>query len=259
VFKNVWLCTCLSTVLLATTACSTTGTHHEENSTLESYNRAVYNFNSKFDKYLMKPVAQGYRKITNQYTRDRINNALANIKEPVSAINHLLQGDPVKSGASVARFAINTTLGLAGTYDVAAQGWNLTKDKTGFDETLATWNVPDGPFIMLPFLGPSTPRATVGLVADSFSNPMYWGTANDANIRDKVYLPYIAINAIALRESGLDLLDDLERNSVDFYTTMKSAYLQNRKDLGQDDDANPAASYDFGMEEEFESFDEEDY
>ena len=258
-FKNICLCTCLSTILLATTGCSTMTNHHKEDSALESYNRAVYNFNSKFDKYLMKPVAQGYRKITNQYTRDRVNNALANIKEPVSAVNHLLQGEPIKSGASIARFAINTTLGLAGTYDVAAQAWNLPKDKTGFDETLATWNVPDGPFIMLPFLGPSTPRATVGLVADSFSNPMYWGTANDANIRDKVYLPYIAINAIALRESGLDLLDDLERNSVDFYSTMKSAYLQNRKDLGQDDNENPAASYDFGMEEEFESFDEEDY
>lgn len=258
--KKICLSACLSTILLATTACSTTNIHHEDNDgALESYNRAVYKFNSKFDKYLMKPVAQGYRKITNQYTRDRINNALANVKEPVSAINHLLQGEPVKSGASLARFAINTTLGLAGTYDVAAQGWNLPKDKTSFDETLATWNVPDGPFIMLPFLGPSTPRATVGLAVDSFANPMYWGTANDANIRDKVYLPYIAINAIALRESGLDLLDDLERNSVDFYTTMKSAYIQNRQGLGQDENANHAASYDFGMEEEFEGFDEENY
>lgn len=254
--KKFWLYSCLSSVMLMTSACSTTSYHDE--GALETYNRAIFTFNSKFDKYLMKPAAQGYRKITNQYTRDRINNALANIKEPVSAVNHLLQGDPIKSGASIARFAINTTLGLAGTYDIASLGWNLPKDKTGFDETLATWNVPDGPFIMLPFVGPSTPRATVGLVADSFSNPMYWATANDANIRDKIYLPYMAINAVALRESNLELLDDLERNSVDYYSTMKSAYMQNRQDMGKDDE-NSTASYDFGMEIEDETFDEENY
>ena len=253
------LCTCLSALGLMTTACSTSGTATStaDDGALESYNRAVYTFNSKFDKYLLKPVAQGYRKATNQYTRDRVNSALANIKEPVSAVNHLLQGEPVKSGKSVARFAINSTLGLAGTYDVAALGWNLPKQKTGFDETLATWNVPDGPFLMVPFLGPSTPRALAGLAADSFANPMYWGTLNDANIRDKVYLPYLAINAVALRESGLDLLDDLERNSVDYYSTLKSAYTQNRKGMGRQNNDDAAASYDFGMEEEFDEFDEE--
>ena len=253
------LCTCLSALGLMTTACSTSGsaTSTADDGALESYNRAVYNFNSKFDKYLLKPVAQGYRKATNQYTRDRVNNALANIKEPVSAVNHLLQGEPVKSGKSVARFAINSTLGLAGTYDVAAQGWNLPKQKIGFDETLATWNVPDGPFLMVPFLGPSTPRALAGLAADSFANPIYLGTLNDANIRDKVYLPYLAINAVALRESGLDLLDDLERNSVDYYSTLKSAYTQNRKGMGRQNNDDAAASYDFGMEEEFDEFDEE--
>lgn len=245
--------TCLSAVSLLTCSCTTTSANHtSDESTLEQVNRAVFTFNSKFDKYLMHPVAEGYRNITTPYVRERVSNALSNVKEPVFALNHLLQGSPVKSGASIARFAINSTLGLAGTYDVAAQGWNLPKEKTGFDETLAVWNVPDGPFIMLPFFGPSTPRAAVGLLADSAANPVYWATQNDANIRDKIYLPYVAVNATALRESTMDLTDDFERNSVDYYTTMKSAYMQNR--TGSDTDG--AASYDFGMEDEDEIFDE---
>lgn len=258
-FKQLRLCTCLSALALATTACSTSGSVSGNDSALESYNRAVYTFNSNFDKYLLKPVAQGYRKITNQYTRDRVNNALSNVKEPVFALNHLLQGEPAKSGGSIARFAINTTLGLGGTYDVAGLGWNLPRQKTGFDETLASWCVPDGPFVMLPFLGPSTPRAAVGLAMDSVTNPVYLSTFNDANVRDKISWPYMAVNAVALREANMDLLDDLERNSVDFYATMKSAYMQNRKGMTCGHVENSAATYDFGMDDEDETFDEEGY
>lgn len=229
-------------------ACATSTTSDNDNA-LETYNRAVYNFNTQFNKYILKPAAQGYRKITNAYTRERVNNALANIKEPISAVNHLLQGEPADSGKSIARFALNTTLGLAGTYDVAENGWNLEKNKTGFDDTLATWGVPDGPFFMLPFVGPSTPRAATGLLADSAVNPVYWTTIHDANVHDKIYYSYVAVNGIALYESKMDILDDLERNSVDFYSTMKSAYLQNRK--GKSDDSD-SVSYDFEMEEDEE-------
>ncbi len=251
--NKLWFYTCLSAASLLTCSCTTTSAGHaSDEPTLEHVNRAVFSFNSKFDKYLMHPVAEGYRNITTPYIRERISNALSNVKEPVFALNHLLQGEPVKSSKSIARFALNSTLGLAGTYDVAGQGWNLPKEKTGFDETLAAWDVPDGPFIMLPFFGPSTPRAAVGLLADSAANPVYWATQNDANIRDKVYLPYIALNATAVRESTMDLTDDFERNSVDYYSTLKSAYMQNRTGSSTDG----AASYDFGMEDEDENFDE---
>ena len=249
---------CLPTIAALLTACSSTtssSVKDDDSGALETYNHAVYNFNMKFNRYVMKPVAKGYRNITNQYVRERVNNALSNIKEPVFALNHLLQGELANSGKDLARFAINTTLGIAGTYDVAGLGWNLPKNKTGFDNTLAAWGVPDGPFLMLPFVGPSTPRATVGLVADSFANPVYIATRADANTRDKIYYTYIAVNGIALYENNMDLLDDLERNSVDFYTTMKSAYLQNR--TGNDAASDTSASYDFGMDDEED--DEEDY
>ncbi|MBQ8465985.1 MAG: VacJ family lipoprotein [Alphaproteobacteria bacterium] len=247
--NKLGLCVYISAFALMTASCSSTSSHNESDG-LESYNRAVYKFNNQFYKYVMKPVSKGYRHITTPTAREHIGNAFSNVKEPIYAVNHLLQGEVVESGKDLARFAVNTTLGIAGTYDVAGKGWNLPKNKTGFDDTLATWGMPDGPFIMLPFVGPSTPRATAGLVADSFANPVYWATANDANIHDKVYYPYVAANAVVVYESGMDVLDDLERNSVDFYTTMKSAYIQNRNGKASDD----TVSYDFGMDDE-----EEDY
>lgn len=248
--KKFWLYTCLSALTLMTAACSSAPTA-ENDGMLESYNRAVYKFNTKFNQYVMKPAAKGYRKITNKYARERISNALSNVKEPIFAVNHLLQGEPLQSGKDLARFAVNTTLGLGGTYDVAGLGWNMPKEKTGFDATLAQWGVPDGPFLMLPFIGPSTPRATAGLVGDALVNPIYWATVNDANIHDKVYYPYMAINAVSLYEANMAILDDLERNSVDFYTTMKSAYEQNRHGMGNAE-ISDTASYDFDMDDEEE-------
>lgn len=245
------LCVCISAFALMTASCASS-TSQNDNGSLESYNRAVYKFNNQFYKYVMKPVSKGYRKITTPDVREHVRNAFSNIKEPISAANHLLQGEFAESGKSVARFAINTTLGIGGTYDVAGKGWNLPKKQTGFDNTLAAWGVPDGPFFMLPLVGPSTPRATTGLVVDSYSNPVYLATVNDANVHDKIYYPYVAANAVVVYESTMDIIDDLERNSVDPYSALKSAYLQNRNGKVSDDEV----SYDFGMDDEDE---EEDY
>ena len=236
------LLTSLAVLTLFTTACASA----PANDPLEPYNRAMHNFNMKFNIYIMNPVTKGYRAITNQYARDRISNAMFNIKEPVSAVNHLLQGKPVRSGKDIARFAINSTLGLAGTYDVAGQGWNLPKDKTGFDATMGAWGVPDGPYFVIPFVGPGTPRAAAGLVVDSFTNPLYLATIHDANVHDKIYYPYVAVNGISLYDANKALLDDLQRNSVDFYSTLKSAYEQNRNGKNTDDNM----SYDFEMDDE---------
>ena len=241
---------CLCGLVLITTACSTAVAQSNDGSALETYNRAVYNFNTQFQKYILKPIAKGYRKITTPYARERISNAMLNIKEPIFAINHVLQGDPLQSGKDIARFAVNSTLGLVGTYDVAGLGWNLPREKTGFDATLTTWGVGDGPFFMLPFIGPSTPRAATGLIGDSLVNPVYWATIHDANVHDKIYYPYMAVNAISQYEAGMDMLDDLERNSVDFYETMKSAYMQNRRGKADTD----SISYDFGMDDEDEDY-----
>ncbi len=252
-----------SLMALVTVSCATqndkntSGIPQEENETLESYNRGMFKFNYQIDKYVLKPVAKGYRAVTTPYVRERVNNALANIKEPISAFNHLLQGEFKESGINLSRLAINSTLGLAGMYDVAG-GWGLQQSKAGFDDTLAKWCVKDGPFIVLPLFGPATPRSTVGMIVDAVTNPIYLATLDaPSSTEDKVSYGYTAISVIAFRESTLDLLDDLERNSVDFYTTMRSAFLQNRQNKGcLNGNENASYDFDFGYEEEDQIFDE---
>ena len=178
-------------------------------------------------------------------------------KEPISAFNHILQGEFRESGINLSRLVINTTLGLAGMYDVAG-GWGLQQSKAGFDDTLAKWCIKDGPFIVLPLFGPATPRSTVGLIVDSVTNPVYLATLNaPSGTKDKISYGYTAVSVVAFRESALDLMDDLERNSVDFYTTMRSAFLQNRQNKGCfNDEGNASYDFDFGYEEEDQIFDE---
>ena len=108
----------------------------EDEGMLETYNRSMFTFNTFFDDYLMKPVAKGYRAVTNDFVRERVRNFFSNLKEPATMINHTLQGNFSDTGKSGGRFLVNSTLGLLGTFDVAS-GWGIEKNKTGLDETLA--------------------------------------------------------------------------------------------------------------------------
>jgi len=260
VIKKAFLFSIFSLTLLFTTSCATSQSQtdqHEHEDTLESFNRAMFTFNYNVDKYVLKPVAKGYRAITTPDVRTRVYSAYLNIKEPMFAANQLLQGEFKQSGISLSRFVINSTLGLAGTFDVAT-AWGLEQKKDDFETTLAKWCVPDGPYIVLPFIGPSTPRAFAGLMVDSFASPVYWLT-NDHDDGIYAYGAYIAAKSIIIREASLELGDDLERNSVDFYTTMKSAYLQNKTDMPNcfnDTQTNAAYDFDFGIEDEEQTFDE---
>ncbi|MBQ8672189.1 MAG: VacJ family lipoprotein [Alphaproteobacteria bacterium] len=227
----------------------------ENDGALETYNRAMFNFNSTVDYYIVKPLAKGYRAITNEFVRERVHNFFNNLKEPASTINHSLQGEFAESAKSLGRFTVNTTLGLLGTFDVAS-GWGINKNRTGFDETLAAWCVPDGPFVMLPFFGPSTPRATVGMAGDAAANPLYWGDYyTNFNHDWEEYSFYYGISAlgfVSLREENIEFLDKLTANSVDPYTTIKSAYIQNRmkmKICGKPAEEE-SASYDFDFDDE---------
>ncbi len=234
--------------------------YQEEDSWLESYNRAVFSFNNGFNHYVLMPVSRAYRAVTNQFFRNRVNGIINNLEEPLYAGNYLLQGEFSQSGVALSRFVINSTLGLFGMFDVAG-GWGLENQPTSFDDTFATWCIPDGPFFMLPFLGPSTPRATAALALDFTADPVYWAVYQDSNVNSKISYTYTGIKAIAVMERNMDFLNDLEKNSVDFYSTMKSAYLQNRKNKGcfRNADENPAVSYDFDfdMEEEEEDIADE--
>lgn len=258
--KKTSLYTLLSLVLAFNVSCASSGTmdQHDQEDGLESFNRAMFSFNYKLDKYFLKPIAKGYRAITNQDVRNRVNSLISNVREPVSMVNQLLQGEVKQSGISASRFVINTTLGLGGTFDVAT-GWGLQVKRDDFERTLAKWCVKDGPYIVLPFVGSTTPRAFTGKTVDAFTTPVYWLTEAEHEDGIYAYSAYYAVMSIAEREAALDLGDDLERNSVDFYTTMKSAYLQNKSDMYNcynDEKKKAAYDFDFGIEEEDETFNE---
>lgn len=228
----------------------------EDDGALENYNRAMFNFNMKLDDYVMKPLAKGYRAVTTKFVRERVSNFFSNLREPATTINHSLQGNFADSGKSLGRFAVNSTLGLLGMFDVAS-GWNLPANKTGFDKTLAAWCVPDGPFVVLPLLGPSTPRAATGMAADAVADPLYWSNQYINFGQDWKRYSFIygltALGFVSAREENLELLDNLTANAVDPYSMVKSAYVQNRLKIGacqSADTENSAASYDFDFDED---------
>ncbi|MFI3242448.1 MAG: VacJ family lipoprotein [Alphaproteobacteria bacterium] len=214
---------------LSLNGCVVSGQSLNHDDKFEGYNRAMFSFNNTVDKYFLKPIAQGYLSVTPKAVQNRVNSIFSNIFEPVSAANHVLQGEFKSAGVNVARFGVNTTLGLLGSFDVAS-GWGLDVEKTNFDETLATWCVADGPFIILPFVGPATPRSAVGLAVDSIANPVNIASNSVTSEGDANSLRYgyAGANVIVARANAMPLLNDLEKNSVDYYTAMRSAYLQNR-------------------------------
>ena len=231
----------------------------DEDSALESYNRAMFTVNAVADHYVIKPVAKGYRAVTNDFVRERVHDFYGNLGQPVSVVNHLLQGNVKDSAKSLGRFLINSTLGLLGTFDVAS-GWGLDDKRTDFDQTLAAWCVPDGPFLILPILGPSTPRATAGMAADAFSGTTYWvgyfsSFGHDWE-RYSFYYGITALGFVSLREEKIELLDNLTANSVDPYSTIKSAYIQNRLKIGICGNKETSAE-DAGYDFDFDDMDDE--
>lgn len=232
--------------------CATSTEKGKDTSALESYNHAMFKFNHAVEKGVIRPVAKGYRAVTNDYVRQRVTNFFNNIEEPISMANHLLQGDLQSTGENFARFVINTTIGGLGLYDVASKA-GLGKNPTGFDETLATWCVPDGPYVILPIIGPSTPRAATGWVADGYTSPSYW-IAHESGDNDAEWIYYGVSSLKYLNKyaENIKVLESLEEGSVDYYEAMKSAYMQNRakiKVCGKKAVAQ-TPDYDFDMDDE---------
>ena len=253
--RKLFLGMALALSISSGTAFAAAGNHDmyaDDESVLEVYNRAMFSFNNVFNHYVFMPVAEFYRDITTPFVRKRISNIFDNLHEPVSAGNYLLQADPKRSGISLSRFVINSTLGLFGMFDVA-EAWGLPEKQTGFDDTFAEWCIPDGPYLVLPFLGPSTPRAAVSTGLAFVFDPVYWTTINDANVHDKIAYGMAVVYGVTAMEQNMDLLKDLESNSMDYYAAMKAAYMQNRKNKGCfKDDLSTTAGYDFdfGIEDE---------
>lgn len=183
-------------------------------------NRWTYAFNDTTDKAIVKPAAQGYQAIVPAYARDRIGDFLQNLTEPVSLLNNMLQLKAEDSIMTLGRFVFNSTLGLGGFIDIATP-MGIPRQSEDFGQTLAYWGVKPGPYIVLPFFGPSNLRDSISLVPDLLAGP----TTNINS--DSGTVAFQVIRVLDLRESLLPV-DRLLDEQVDPYSFVKSGYEQNR-------------------------------
>ncbi|MBY0462681.1 MAG: VacJ family lipoprotein [Alphaproteobacteria bacterium] len=203
---------------------------------LEPMNRAFFNFNRVLDGILLKPMAIGYDTVFPHPVKEGVTNFLDNISAPLGAINYTLQGEGEKTLETIARFLINTTFGIFGLVDVAKEVGIPSKPAT-FNQTLATWGVETGPYLMVPFVGPSSFRGTYGMVADWYLNPLYYIAHNKHRQGNRygqqVYLLYAlyGLDVINRRSKLIDALNDIERNSLDPYVTIRNLYFQKQAEM----------------------------
>ena len=200
--------------------------YEETNDPWEPMNRGIHAFNQAADKAVLKPIAKGYRAAVPGFYRDSVGNFFDNLRQPVYLVNGLLQGRLKDAGSSVGRFLLNTTFGFFGLFDVATE-MGIPNPRNDFGQTLAKWgwDGDGGPFIMLPFLGPSNVRDGIGTGVDALGHPLGWALWNDAEL----HYGLLGVDAVSARENAMDLLDDLEKSSTDYYATLRTMSRQNRK------------------------------
>ncbi|MCK6418711.1 MAG: VacJ family lipoprotein, partial [Alphaproteobacteria bacterium] len=201
------------------------------NDPFEPMNRKIFAFNKAVDDAYINPVVLGYREALPQPVRTGVSNVFRNLRSPIDFINQTLQGDFEGAGTVVARTVINTTVGIAGLMDVA-EDQGLPYEQEDFGQTLASWGVGHGPYVVVPVLGPSSTRDYIGYFADAFMNPVRMYLFNTD--REDVYYALAGAQYLELRESLYDVLADLENASIDYYASVRSTYYQRREALVQD-------------------------
>lgn len=231
--RRVLLVAGLSTVLLLQGCAGVATYDRDPRDPLEGLNRAVYQFNDGLDTVVLKPLARGYNAIVPAPVNKGVTNFFGNIDDITSAVNNLLQFKLTRAVSDVGRVLVNSTVGLLGVMDVASN-MNLPKYGEDFGQTLGSWGFGPGPYIVLPLLGPSSGRDTIGLVADWFTDP----------------INYIEDDQVRWGLKGLDLIDTradllnasrvLDEAALDPYSFLRNAYLQRRQSAVYD--GNPPLS-----------------
>lgn len=204
-------------------ACATQGPRHPSDP-FESVNRAVYKFNDIGDRYAFKPVAQAYAAVLPQFVRTGVHNFFSNLDDVVVVTNDLLQGKGTNASRDGVRLMANTVFGGLGLVDVASMR-GITKRVEDFGQTMAVWGVPSGPYLVLPFLGPSTVRDGAGRYVDSYIDPVWQIT--DVPPRNVA----VGLRLLDNRASILPAEKLFEQAAVDRYDFLRDAYLQRRRSL----------------------------
>lgn len=187
----------------------------------EPMNRALYGLNDTVDRVSLKPIAKGYKAIVPSFARNGVSNFYDNLLTPLIMINNFLQGKPGDGFIDFGRLLINSTIGVGGLFDVATP-IGLEEHDEDFGQTFAVWGIPDGPYVLIPVLGPYTLRDAIALPLDFLADPL-WHYRN-SSVRDKLWI----MQAIDIRTSFLSVEETLNK-SYDPYVTLRQAYLQNRE------------------------------
>jgi len=225
----------------------------------ESYNRAAFEFNDGVDRYLLKPVATGYDTITPAPVQKGIHNFFSNLDDVIVIFNDLLQLKFIQLASDTGRFLVNSTLGIAGLIDWASD-MGMPKHQEDFGQTLGYWGVPEGPYFVVPFWGPSTIRDTAGLLVDSAQFDPVWQQLEDGfpPVRRKTSDSWnlTIVESIEVRASLLKAEGILNEAALDRYAFIREFYLQRR--LNQVHDGNPPEEpVEFDEDELFDFEDEE--
>ena len=188
----------------------------------EPFNRSVFEFNEGLDAYLLKPVVAGYRFVLPEFVREGIYNFFSNYNDIYTALFNLLQGKPDYAFNDFMRVVVNTTMGLGGLLDLATSG-GLEKHKEDWGQTLGVWGVPSGPYVVLPFFGPSNVRDTFGTVADLESDYLF-RLLPDVAVRNSI----TGLRVVNARNTYYEAGDLLDGAAIDKYSFMRDAYIQRR-------------------------------
>jgi phospholipid-binding lipoprotein MlaA len=210
-------------VLLALTAgCASTQSTADD--PLESMNRVFFDFNQRLDRHAALPAATFYRSAVPFTVRGTIHNVLSNLGGPVTVANEMLELELEDAGIAAGRFLVNTTVGIGGIFDVAT-GWGLPARHRDFGETLGVYGLPPGPYLVLPFRGPSAVRDLAGNYVDGYFSPLRYARYSGRNY---VGLVRSSLGSVDNRSANIVTYRDIERASVDYYATMRAYYLQRR-------------------------------
>ena len=197
----------------------------------ESLNRATFKFNQVLDRSIFEPIAKAYRVLPSP-VRSGTSNALNNVSNLTTIPNNLLQGEFGKAGVNTGRFLVNTTFGIVGIFDVAQKIGFPKYEKEDYGQTLGTMGLSEGCYLVLPVLGPSTARDTVGSFANLLGGDAWYNitVANDTQyFSDFDYWASRGATGIDFRAKNIDSFENLEKNSMDFYASVRSLYLQDRE------------------------------
>jgi phospholipid-binding lipoprotein MlaA len=212
--------------------CATTA-GHPAGDPWEGFNRDAFAFNESLDRHVLRPVAQGYADVTPSFARAGVNNFFGNIADAWTSVNQLLQGKPREAISDIGRVILNSTAGILGLWDVASAA-GMDKHEEDFGQTLGAWGVPSGPYLVLPFFGPSSARDGPAL----FVNPA-WTSYKDAFSSEPAYWATLGLDAVRIRANLLPADKVVEEAALDKYAFIRDAWRQRRR--SQVFDGNPPA------------------